>query len=113
VLSRVVLRWAPGVNSVRGRGEPVGAAVGSGCKQRTGPRFNRRWAAEGLKRQENLSLLASHLHIATLASIIKQYLYDIQEEGLWESYLDYCQENKETFNQLPKNIKDLVEDYDN
>ena len=45
-------------------------------------------------------------------SRIKEHLYNLQEEEdlLWESYLDFCEEHKETFQQLPKNIQDLVED---
>ena len=47
-----------------------------------------------------------------LMSYIKNFLYELQEEEqeLWESYLDFCEEHKETFQQLPKNIQDLMED---
>tara|TARA_R110002050_G_C8809065_1_gene503495 strand:+ start:278 stop:442 length:165 start_codon:yes stop_codon:yes gene_type:complete len=43
-------------------------------------------------------------------SLIKQHLYQLEEEEqeLWNSYLEWVGENKELFQQLPKNIKDLL-----
>ena len=44
-------------------------------------------------------------------SLIKNELLRQQEEEqeLWETYLEFLSENKELFQQLPKNIMDLVE----
>ena len=44
-------------------------------------------------------------------SLIKNELLRQQEEEqeLWQSYLEFVAENKELFQQLPKNIMDLVE----
>ena len=44
-------------------------------------------------------------------SIIKQYLLQQQEEEqeLWESYWEFCKENKELFQQLPVIIEEEVE----
>ncbi len=46
---------------------------------------------------------------------MKELLLQKQEEEqeLWISYLEFCNENKELFSQLPKNIQDLLlEDYE-
>jgi hypothetical protein len=40
-------------------------------------------------------------------SLIKNYLYHIQEEE-YEEYLKLCEENTELFKQLPKIIKEEV-----
>ena len=41
---------------------------------------------------------------------MKEFLLQQQEEEqeLWESYLEFCEDNKELFSQLPKNIQDLI-----
>ncbi len=43
-------------------------------------------------------------------SLIKNYLLEEEREfdSLMESYLDWVEENKDLFNQLPKNIQDLI-----
>jgi hypothetical protein len=43
----------------------------------------------------------------TNMSLIKNYLYHIQEEE-YEEYLKLCEENTELFKQLPKIIKEEV-----
>ena len=44
-------------------------------------------------------------------SMIKEYLLlkQREEEELWESYLEWVEENQELWNQLPLNIRELVE----
>lgn len=39
-------------------------------------------------------------------SIIKQYLYDKQEQEQYEEYLKLCEENIELYKQLPITIKE-------
>ena len=43
-------------------------------------------------------------------SLIKNELLRQQEEEqeMWESYLEWAEENKELFQQLPKNIRDII-----
>lgn len=45
-------------------------------------------------------------------SNIKNFLHEREEEEqeLWISYLEFCEENKELLSKLPKNIKDLLEE---
>ena len=47
-----------------------------------------------------------------IMSNIKNFLHqrDEEEQEMWMSYLEWCQDNKDLFQQLPKNIKDLLEE---
>ena len=42
---------------------------------------------------------------------MKEYLLVIQreEEEMWESYMEWVMNNQDTFQQLPKNIQDMVD----
>ena len=46
-------------------------------------------------------------------SLIKDELLQRQEEeqDLWETYLLWVEDNRDLFQQLPKNIQDIVENY--
>tara|TARA_R110002012_G_scaffold195665_1_gene363910 strand:+ start:282 stop:569 length:288 start_codon:yes stop_codon:yes gene_type:complete len=48
-----------------------------------------------------------------LMSFIKDELLQRQEEeqDLWETYLLWVEDNRDLFQQLPKNIQDIVENY--